>query len=295
MSRRPLRKVVRDFAEGEIAPHAEALGPRPHVPRRRRAGHGRPGPVRHPLPRGVRRRRAPTSPRCASPSRSSAGSTSRWPSRSRPASAWAPTRSSGSAPRSSASGGCPTCAPGGRSAGFGLTEPDAGSDAGGTRTTAVLEGDEAATAAGEWVIDGEKAFITNSGTPSRRSSRSPPAPAGRAEAPPRSRRSSSRRAPRASPSQPPYRKMGWHASDTHGLTLRRLPGARGEPAGRAGPGLRPVPRRSSTRAASPSPPWPSASSAAASSSRWPTPASARPSAGPSAPTRRWRSPAPTWP
>ena len=44
--------------------------------------------------------------------------------------------------------------------GFGLTEPDAGSDAGGTRTKAVLD-----EATGEWVIDGEKAFITNSGTP----------------------------------------------------------------------------------------------------------------------------------
>src|SRR5690606_29918623 len=43
---------------------------------------------------------------------------------------------------------------------FGLTEPDAGSDAGGTRTTATLD-----EATGEWVIDGEKAFITNSGTP----------------------------------------------------------------------------------------------------------------------------------
>ncbi|MBE3588294.1 MAG: acyl-CoA dehydrogenase [Thermoanaerobacteraceae bacterium] len=37
---------------------------------------------------------------------------------------------------------------------FGLTEPNAGSDAGGTRTTAVLEGDE-------WVINGSKCFITN--------------------------------------------------------------------------------------------------------------------------------------
>jgi short/branched chain acyl-CoA dehydrogenase len=43
-------------------------------------------------------------------------------------------------------------------AGFGLTEPEAGSDAGATRTTARLEGDE-------WVIDGSKQFITNSGTP----------------------------------------------------------------------------------------------------------------------------------
>jgi butyryl-CoA dehydrogenase len=40
---------------------------------------------------------------------------------------------------------------------FGLTEPGAGSDAGGTRTTARLED-------GEWVINGTKSFITNSGT-----------------------------------------------------------------------------------------------------------------------------------
>ena len=38
--------------------------------------------------------------------------------------------------------------------GFGLTEPTAGSDAGGSQTTAVLEGDE-------WVINGSKIFITN--------------------------------------------------------------------------------------------------------------------------------------
>ncbi len=40
---------------------------------------------------------------------------------------------------------------------FGLTEPGGGSDAGATRTTARLEG-------GEWVINGTKSFITNSGT-----------------------------------------------------------------------------------------------------------------------------------
>ncbi len=40
---------------------------------------------------------------------------------------------------------------------FGLTEPEAGSDAGNTRTRAVLEG-------GEWVINGSKQFITNAGT-----------------------------------------------------------------------------------------------------------------------------------
>jgi short-chain 2-methylacyl-CoA dehydrogenase len=41
---------------------------------------------------------------------------------------------------------------------FGLTEASSGSDAGSLRTRAVLDGDE-------WVIDGSKEFITNSGTP----------------------------------------------------------------------------------------------------------------------------------
>ena len=49
-------------------------------------------------------------------------------------------------------------------AGFGLTEPDAGSDAGATRTKAVLEDGPAPGSAREWVVDGSKAFITNSGT-----------------------------------------------------------------------------------------------------------------------------------
>ena len=39
---------------------------------------------------------------------------------------------------------------------FGLTEPSAGSDAGGTKTTAVLEGDE-------WTLNGNKIFMTNGG------------------------------------------------------------------------------------------------------------------------------------
>ena len=43
---------------------------------------------------------------------------------------------------------------------FGLTEAEAGSDAGATRTRATLDDD-----AHEWVIDGQKTFITNSGTP----------------------------------------------------------------------------------------------------------------------------------
>ncbi len=51
----------------------------------------------------------------------------------------------------------PDLASGRRLAAFGLTEPDAGSDAGAARTTARLED-------GEWVVDGSKIFITNAGT-----------------------------------------------------------------------------------------------------------------------------------
>jgi short-chain 2-methylacyl-CoA dehydrogenase len=92
---------------------------------------------------------------------------------------------------------------------FGLTEPDAGSDAGGTRTRAILD-----ESTGEWVIDGEKAFITNSGTPIT-SIITVTALTGPGEI-------SSVVVPAATPGldvQPPYRKMGWHASDTHGLSF----------------------------------------------------------------------------
>jgi alkylation response protein AidB-like acyl-CoA dehydrogenase len=51
----------------------------------------------------------------------------------------------------------PDLASGKKLAAFGLTEPNAGSDAGATRTTARLDG-------GEWVVDGSKIFITNAGT-----------------------------------------------------------------------------------------------------------------------------------
>ncbi|MFC5290162.1 acyl-CoA dehydrogenase family protein [Actinokineospora guangxiensis] len=51
----------------------------------------------------------------------------------------------------------PALAAGEKLAAFGLTEPGGGSDAGATRTTARRDGDE-------WVINGSKAFITNSGT-----------------------------------------------------------------------------------------------------------------------------------
>jgi butyryl-CoA dehydrogenase len=93
--------------------------------------------------------------------------------------------------------------------GFGLTEPEAGSDAGGTRTTAVLSEDGT-----EWLLNGEKAFITNSGTEIT-SLVTVTARTGPGEI-------SAIVVPAGTPGfevQPPYRKMGWHASDTHGLTF----------------------------------------------------------------------------
>ncbi len=90
---------------------------------------------------------------------------------------------------------------------FGLTEPDGGSDAGALRTRARLD-------AGEWVIDGEKAFITNSGA-AITSVVTVAARTGTEEI-------STIVVPSGTPGlvvQPAYRKLGWHASDTHGLTF----------------------------------------------------------------------------
>jgi short/branched chain acyl-CoA dehydrogenase len=95
---------------------------------------------------------------------------------------------------------------------FGLTEPGGGSDAEATKTTARLEG-------GQWVIDGSKAFITNSGTPISKVA-TITAVTGRRE--------DGRKEISAIivPSDTPgyrvgksYRKLGWHASDTHELSF----------------------------------------------------------------------------
>ena len=90
-------------------------------------------------------------------------------------------------------------------AAFALTEPDSGSDAGATRTKAVRDGDE-------WVIDGTKAFITNSGTAMTSlvtvTARTPDGGV------------STIVVESGTPGlviEPAYRKMAWRASDTHGV------------------------------------------------------------------------------
>lgn len=92
-----------------------------------------------------------------------------------------------------------------RLAAFGLTEPGAGSDASATRTRAQLT-------EGMWVINGSKAFITNSGT-AITSLVTITARTGPDEI-------SAIIIPAGTPGfevEPAYDKMGWHASDTHGL------------------------------------------------------------------------------
>jgi short-chain 2-methylacyl-CoA dehydrogenase len=90
---------------------------------------------------------------------------------------------------------------------FGLTEPEAGSDAGNVRTRAGLDG-------GEWVIDGAKQFITNAGTEISGvvciTARTGP------------EEISNLIVENGTPGYEqgePYRKMGWNASDTRPLTF----------------------------------------------------------------------------
>jgi alkylation response protein AidB-like acyl-CoA dehydrogenase len=95
---------------------------------------------------------------------------------------------------------------------FGLTEPGGGSDAGATMTTARLDGDE-------WVINGSKAFITNSGTDITSlvtvTAVTGTDPGGRKEI-------STIIVPAGTPGfavARKYSKVGWNASDTHELSF----------------------------------------------------------------------------
>src|SRR3954470_6702817 len=97
-------------------------------------------------------------------------------------------------------------------AGFGLTEPGAGSDAGATRTKAELSD-------GEWVVNGSKQFITNSGSEITSlvtvTARAGDREDGRAEV-------STIIVPSGTPgftAEKAYDKLGWHATDTHPLSF----------------------------------------------------------------------------
>ena len=171
-------------------------------------------------------------------------------------------------------------------AGFGLTEPGAGSDAGATRTKAELVD-------GEWVVNGAKQFITNSGseitsvvTVTARTGTS-----GRRQARDQRDHGAGRHAGlhrRAGVRQARLARLRHPPAD-----LRGLPGPRGQPARRARPRLRAVPRHPRRRPGRdrraggrlhPGLPRPERRS---------TPASGRPSASRSAASRAWPSRSPT--
>ena len=105
----------------------------------------------------------------------------------------------------------PRLTSGERLAAFGLTEPEAGSDAGNTRTHARLDG-------GEWVIDGAKQFITNAGTDIS-ALVTITAVTGESDG---RREISNLLVANGTPGYEvgePYRKMGWNASDTRPLSF----------------------------------------------------------------------------
>src|SRR5205807_3258269 len=102
----------------------------------------------------------------------------------------------------------PQLASGKRLAAFGLTEPDAGSDAGATRTRAELRD-------GLWVVDGSKIFITNAGTDIT-ACVTITARTGEGEI-------SNIVVPNGTPGyeiSAPMHKLGWHASDTRELSFK---------------------------------------------------------------------------
>jgi short-chain 2-methylacyl-CoA dehydrogenase len=102
----------------------------------------------------------------------------------------------------------PQLASGEKLAAFGLTEPDAGSDAGATRTRAELQD-------AEWVVNGSKMFITNAGTDIT-ACVTITAVTGEGEI-------SNIVVPNGAPGYeiaPPMQKLGWRASDTRELSFR---------------------------------------------------------------------------
>ena len=105
-------------------------------------------------------------------------------------------------------------------AAFGLTESEAGSDAGATKTKARLDGDS-------WVVNGSKAFITNSGTDITSVVTVTARTGDNADG---SAQISTILIPSGTTGfivEAPYEKLGWHASDTHGLSFHncRVPAA----------------------------------------------------------------------
>jgi short/branched chain acyl-CoA dehydrogenase len=119
----------------------------------------------------------------------------------------------------------PQLASGEKLAAFGLTEPEAGSDAGATRTTAELRD-------AQWIVNGSKIFITNAGTDIS-ACVTITARTGEGEI-------SNLIIPNGTPGYEisgPMEKMGWHASDTRELAFRDVSVPEGNLLGERGQGF----------------------------------------------------------
>ena len=112
--------------------------------------------------------------------------------------------------------------------GFGLTEPAAGSDAGNTQTKAALKD-------GKWIVNGTKAFITNSGTDISGGTTITAVTGTRSDGKPEISNLIVDQSTPGFARSKKYKKMGWRASDTRELSFvdaqvpeENLLGARGE-------------------------------------------------------------------
>src|SRR6478672_1149758 len=124
----------------------------------------------------------------------------------------------------------PQLCSGAKLAAFGLTEPEAGSDAGNTHTRATLD-------EGDWVVNGAKQFITNSGTEIS-GCVTITAVTGQSNG---TKEISNIIVPNGTPGYVPgelYRKMGWNASDTRPLSFDECRVPEGNLLGRRGDGFK---------------------------------------------------------
>ena len=216
-----LRKTVEEFAHEVVAPVIGELLRARRVPLRRSSGRwARWGCS------GCRSRRstaawAATTSRSAWPSRSWPGSTPRWRS------PWRPAVSLGAMPiyrfgtEEQKREWLPRLCAGEALGAFGLTEPGGGSDAGGTRTTARLDGRR---------VGHQRHARRSSPTPAPTSPRWSPSPRSPARGRTAGKEISSIIVPSGTPGftvGQQYSKVGWNASDTHELSFAdcRVPAA----------------------------------------------------------------------
>src|SRR5579864_7369956 len=125
----------------------------------------------------------------------------------------------------------PTLARGEKLWAFGLTEPQAGSDAGATKTTAELRD-------GRWVINGGKCFITNAGTAMTGGVTITAVTASGSNGKPEISNLIVEQDTPGYTRAAPYKKMGWRASDTRELTFANAEVSENHLLGKRGLGFR---------------------------------------------------------